>query len=160
MSQANRACLQLPSKRAVQGAVVFWLQQSFFSANTWLSFYLHFGAVQRTVISANLIKPPFSSIFKEYICKIKSILPPHHSLGSSWIQRSPNHAGRQMCPANGIQVNTWAWICPAHGHHLVWEPSVCAVIFALCFQKLLGTSKMSQVGSKWIKPNLSLAPQL
>lgn len=147
MSQANRACLQLPSKKAIRRAVVFWLQQSFFSANTWISFYLHFGAVQRIVMSANLSKPPFSRLFKEYIY----IQDKDHSSPSPepWQQPNPKSPVqvRRMCCANGILVNTWAWTRPAHRHHLVWEPAVCAVIFALCFQKLLGTSKMSQVGS-------------
>lgn len=144
MSWPNTARLQLASEKAVQGAAGFPLQQSLFSANTWISFYLRFRTVQRIIMSANMSKPPFSNLFKEYIYKIKSIPPPRHNLGSSliqslWDSKSPCIRWEGECALrNGIQINTWTWICRARGRCLVWEPCVCAVIFALCFQIAAG----------------------
>lgn len=135
MSQANSSCLQLPSKKATQGAVVFWLQRTFFSANTWISFYLHFGAVQRIVKSANLSKPSFPSLVKEYIYTRCSL-----------IQSFPYQVRRQMCSANGIQVNT------GHGFaqhtDTTWFES-CCLCCDICtlLPEAAGDSKVSQVGS-------------
>lgn len=63
-----------PGHRAIS------IQRILLSANTCISFYSHFRAVQRIVMSANMSKPPLSILSEEYVYKIKSIPPPGTTL--------------------------------------------------------------------------------